>query len=347
MAVTRSRSFVSGYGDWPSTPDTLGGNPSAGAAMRYTAKRHAILRGTSHGALLMHESSLSNIQDVSPGGPGTRPDWLKVSLPTGSGYRKVSQLTKEQSLHTVCQSAHCPNIGECWGAGTATFMILGNICTRSCGFCAVLTGRPLKLDEDEPRRVAESVRSLNLKHAVITSVNRDELPDGGATIFAHCIEEVRRLLPTCNVEVLIPDFRGNWDALQQILNAKPYILNHNTETVPRLYQRVRPQARYERSLELLRRAKQQGAFTKTGIMIGIGEKDEEILQVMRDLRDVDCDVLTIGQYLQPTRGHLPVERYVHPDKFVLLRRIALEMGFRYCESGALVRSSYHAEEQVA
>jgi lipoic acid synthetase len=296
---------------------------------------------------LVHEIALAAIEDVHPSGPGSRPDWLKVSLPTGSGYRKVRDLTVKHELHTVCQSAHCPNIGECWGAGTATFMILGNICTRSCGFCAVLTGKPLPLDEDEPRRVAESVRALNLKHAVITSVNRDEQPDGGARIFANCITEVRKAVPNCRVEVLIPDFRGDWDALQLILDAEPHILNHNTETVPRLYRRVRPQARYERSLELLQRAKQQGAFTKTGIMIGIGETDEEILQVMRDLRQVDCDVLTIGQYLQPTRAHLPVERYVHPEKFLLFRKIALEMGFRFCESGALVRSSYHAEEQVA
>jgi len=293
------------------------------------------------------EDHLADIADLAPSGPGTRPSWLKVSLPKGAGYRKVQQLTVEHELHTVCQSAHCPNIGECWGAGTATFMILGNICTRSCGFCAVLTGRPLKLDEDEPRRVAASVQSLKLKHAVITSVNRDELADGGARVFANTILEVRQASPTCRVEVLIPDFRGNWDALQMILDAKPHILNHNTETVPRLYRRVRPQARYDRSLELLDRAKKQGAFTKTGIMIGIGETDEEIVEVMRDLRQVDCDVLTIGQYLQPTRNHLPVQRYVHPKKFLLLRKIALELGFRYCESGALVRSSYHAEEQVA
>jgi lipoic acid synthetase len=293
------------------------------------------------------ERTLADIADMAPSGPGTRPAWLKVSLPTGAGYRKVQELTVQHKLHTVCQSAHCPNIGECWGAGTATFMILGNICTRSCGFCAVLTGRPMQLDEDEPRRVAASVQSLNLKHAVITSVNRDELEDGGARVFANTILEVHKAIPTCRVEVLIPDFRGNWDALQMILDAKPQILNHNTETVPRLYRRVRPQARYERSLELLDRAKKQGAFTKTGIMIGIGETDEEIVQVMRDLRGVDCDVLTIGQYLQPTRNHLPVHRFVHPEKFVLLRKIALELGFRYCESGALVRSSYHAEKQVA
>jgi lipoic acid synthetase len=299
------------------------------------------------GVTLVHEIALADIEDIRPDGPGSRPDWLKVSLPTGTGYRTVRDLTVKHKLHTVCQSAHCPNIGECWGAGTATFMILGNICTRSCGFCAVLTGKPMRLDEDEPRRVAESVRALQLKHAVITSVNRDEQPDGGARIFAHCITEVRKAVPTCRVEVLIPDFRGDWDALQLILDAGPHILNHNTETVPRLYRRVRPQARYERSLELLQRAKRQNAFTKTGIMVGIGESDEEILQVMRDLRQVDCDVLTIGQYLQPTRSHLPVDRYVHPEKFLLLRRIALEMGFRYCESGALVRSSYHAEEQVA
>jgi len=276
-----------------------------------------------------------------------RPEWLKVRLPHGDSYRNVKSLVDRHRLHTVCESARCPNVGECWGAGTATFMILGDVCTRSCGFCAVKTGRPETLDLDEPRRLAEAVKTLGLAHAVITSVNRDELPDGGAAIFAESIRAIRRELPGCRIEVLIPDFRGVWDALQVVLDAKPDILNHNTETVPRLYSVVRPQAKYERSLDLLRRAKEQGAFTKTGIMIGIGETDAEIRAVMHDLRSVDCDVLTIGQYLQPTKEHLPVDRFVAPETFQELREAALAMGFRYCESGPLVRSSYHAERQIA
>jgi len=281
------------------------------------------------------------------GAAARRPEWLKVSLPQGDGYRFVKSLTDQHRLHTVCESARCPNVGECWGAGTATFMILGNVCTRSCGFCAVQTGRPPALDLDEPRRVAAAVKTMRLAHAVITSVNRDELADGGAGIFAATIRAIRAELPTCRVEVLIPDFRGDWDALQQILAAAPDILGHNTETVPRLYPLARPQARYERTLELLQRAKQQGAFTKTGIMAGIGETDAEIDVVMRDLRGVDCDVLTIGQYLQPTKEHLPVERFVAPESFARWRAEALALGFRYCESGPLVRSSYHAASQIA
>ncbi|MFQ5601031.1 MAG: lipoyl synthase [Candidatus Krumholzibacteriia bacterium] len=284
---------------------------------------------------------------TSEDAPGRRPEWLKVSLPQGDGYRQVRGLVQEHALHTVCESARCPNIGECWGARTATFMILGDVCTRSCGFCAVKTGRPLGVDLDEPERVARAVRTLGLRHAVITSVNRDELPDGGAAVFAACIRAIRRELPTCRVEVLIPDFQGSWDALQMVLEAEPEILNHNTETVPRLYRRVRPQAKYERTLELLRRAKQRGAFTKSGIMIGIGETDEEIVDVMRDLRSVHCNVLTIGQYLQPTPEHLPVDRFVHPDRFRDFRDLAFEIGFQGCESGPLVRSSYHAERQLA
>jgi lipoic acid synthetase len=253
----------------------------------------------------------------------------------------------EHRLHTVCESARCPNQGECWGAGTATFMILGDVCTRSCGFCAVQTGRPSGLDLDEPRRVAQAVKTMALTHAVITSVNRDELELGGADFFAECIRAIRREVPSCRVEVLIPDFRGNWDALQLVLDARPDILNHNTESVPRLYPVVRPQARYDRTLELLRRAKEQDAFTKSGIMVGIGETDAEIYEVLRDLRGVGCDVLTIGQYLQPTKQHLPVQRFVHPDQFRDYREHALALGFRYCESGPLVRSSYHAERQVS
>ena len=276
-----------------------------------------------------------------------RPEWLKVGLPRGENYAEIKGLVRRHRLHTVCEEARCPNVGECWSAGTATFMILGDTCTRSCGFCAVKTGRPATLDLDEPRRLAEAVQKMNLTHAVITSVNRDELPDGGAAIFAESIRAIRRALPACRVEVLIPDFRGVWSALQTVLDAAPDILNHNTETVPRLYSRVRPQARYERTLELLQRAKTHGAFTKTGIMAGIGERDDEVIEVMRDLRAVDCDVLTIGQYLQPTKEHLPVERFVAPDTFAHWRREALAMGFRYCESGPLVRSSYHAEQQVS
>jgi lipoic acid synthetase len=279
--------------------------------------------------------------------PARRPEWLKVSLPRGASYAHIKSLVTSHKLHTVCEEARCPNVGECWGAGTATFMILGDVCTRSCGFCAVKTGRPAALDLDEPRRLAQAVKTLGLTHAVITSVNRDELPDGGAGVFAACITEVRRSLPSCRIEVLIPDFRGVWPALQLILDARPDILNHNTETVPRLYATVRPQGKYERTLELLARAKAQGAFTKSGIMIGIGERDAEILEVMQDLRATGCDVLTIGQYLQPTKDHLPVDRFVPPETFRDLRERALAMGFRYCESGPLVRSSYHAELQIA
>lgn len=275
-----------------------------------------------------------------------RPEWLKVSLPQGDGYRLVKHLVSEHRLHTVCESARCPNVGECWSAGTATFMILGDICTRSCGFCAVKTGRPEALDLDEPRRVAAAVRTLGIRHAVITSVNRDELPDGGAAIFAECIAAVRREAPDCRVEVLIPDFRGVWPALQAVIDARPDILNHNTETVPRLYPVVRSQAKYDRSLELLRRAKDQGMFTKTGLMLGLGETAGEVRAVLHDLRQVDCDVLTLGQYLQPTKAHHPVDRFVAPEEFASLRREALAMGFRYCESGPLVRSSYHAERQI-
>ena len=287
------------------------------------------------------------IHEKSAAGARRRPEWLKVKMPQGDGFRLVKSLVDTHSLHTVCESARCPNVGECWSAGTATFMILGDICTRSCGFCAVKTGRPESLDTDEPRRVAAAIQKLGLEHAVITSVNRDELADGGAAIFAECVRAIRRELPSCRVEVLIPDFRGDWGALQLLLDARPDILGHNTETVPRLYPVARPQAKYERTLELLRYAKHQGAFTKSGIMVGIGETDGEILEVMRDLRAVDCDVLTIGQYLQPTRQHLPVQRFVSPELFEELRGQALGLGFRYCESGPLVRSSYHAERQIA
>ncbi|MDE3058416.1 MAG: lipoyl synthase [Bacteroidota bacterium] len=275
-----------------------------------------------------------------------KPEWLKARVPGGENYSRLKNLIDQRKLHTVCEEARCPNMGECWNAGTATFMILGDVCTRSCGFCAVKTGRPQFLDKDEPRRVGEAVAAMNLRHAVITSVNRDELFDGGAQIFARTIFEIRKRVPNCRVEVLIPDFQGSEFALNIVLDAQPDILNHNTETVPRLYRAVRPQAHYNRSLELLDRAKRRGFLTKSGLMLGLGETAEEVLDTMSDLRAVECDILTLGQYLQPTKEHLPVQRYVHPDAFRMLKERGLGMGFRYVESGPLVRSSYHAAEQV-
>lgn len=278
---------------------------------------------------------------------GRRPDWLRVKLPYGETYKNVVDIVEENDLHTVCQSARCPNMGECWSAGTATFMILGNVCTRSCGFCAVMTGRPDEgLDWDEPNRVADAVQRMGLRHAVVTSVNRDEREDGGAPIFAETIRKIREAQPGCTVEVLIPDFRGIWDALQIVLDARPDILNHNVETVPRLYRRVRPQADYKRSLELLRRSKQQGLRTKSGIMVGLGESKEEVVELMDDFVANGVDVMTIGQYLQPTRMHLPVEEFVHPDVFRWYKQIGEARGIEHVESGPLVRSSYHAEEHV-
>lgn len=275
-----------------------------------------------------------------------RPEWLKAKIPAGENYARLQGLVEEHKLHTVCAEARCPNMGECWNNGTATFMILGDVCTRSCGFCAVKTGKPVELDAGEPARVAEAVRKLRLRHAVITSVNRDELFDGGAAIFAETIRRTRDLNPRTKIEVLIPDFKGDEFALDIVLAAFPDILNHNTETVPRLYHIVRPQARYERTLELLARSKRRGFLTKTGLMLGIGERPEEVLEVMRDLRGIGCDVLTLGQYLQPTKEHLPVDRFVDPAEFAMFRAAGLEMGFAHVESGPLVRSSYHAEEQV-
>ncbi len=275
-----------------------------------------------------------------------RPDWLKVKIPTGETFHHLKQLMRSKSLHTVCEEARCPNMAECWNAGTATFMILGDTCTRSCGFCAVKTGRPPVLDLDEPLHVAEAVRDMGVKHAVITSVNRDELKDGGSTIFAETIREVRRQNPNTTIEVLIPDFKGKDESLDRILDAKPDILNHNTETVPSLYRTVRPQAKYEWSLKVLRRAKEAGFNTKTGIMLGLGEPREELLRVMRDLSGLRVDILTLGQYLQPSKEHLPVHRFVHPDEFRELHDIGMEMGFRIVEAGPLVRSSYHAERHV-
>lgn len=275
-----------------------------------------------------------------------RPEWLKVRAPGGENYAGIKQMMRSKSLHTVCEEARCPNITECWNAGTATFMILGDTCTRSCGFCAVKTGRPLEIDVDEPRKVAESIYEMKLKHAVITSVNRDERPDGGSIIWAETITEVRRLNPQTTIEVLIPDFKGKMEPLQRIIDVKPDILNHNTETVPRLYRRVRPQGKYVWTLALLKEAKAQNMRTKTGVMLGLGETREEVLEVMKDLNQVGVNVLTLGQYLQPTKNHLPVDRFVHPSEFDEYRRIGLEMGFDVVESGPLVRSSYHAERHV-
>lgn len=275
-----------------------------------------------------------------------RPEWLKVRVPGGEQYKTIKDLIGQQRLHTVCEEARCPNMGECWSAGTATFMILGDTCTRSCGFCAVKTGRPGALDWDEPRRVADAVKKMGLRHTVITSVNRDERKDGGAPIFAECIRLIREDIPDCRIEVLIPDFKGSEEALNIVLDAKPDVLNHNVETVPRIYRIVRPQAKYPQSLELLRRAKKRGILTKSGMMVGIGEEPDEVLKVMRDLREVECDILTIGQYLQPTKNHLPIERFVHPDEFTMYRQEGYKMGFRHIESGPLVRSSYHAEKHV-
>ena len=277
-----------------------------------------------------------------------KPEWLKVRFPGGERYQHLKGLMREQRLNTVCEDARCPNIGECWNAGTATFMILGDVCTRSCGFCAVTTGRPQELDLLEPYRVAQAVQTLGLDYVVITSVNRDELETGGAEIFAACIKAIRRLDANIRVEVLIPDFKGNWDALQTVVDARPFVLNHNVESVPRLYKQVRPQAMYERSLELIRRAKDAAPdmLTKSGFMVGLGETVDELFQVMRDLRAHGCDILTIGQYLRPTLQHLPIARYYDPAEYEEFRAYGRELGFAHVEAGPLVRSSYHAEKQA-
>jgi lipoic acid synthetase len=275
------------------------------------------------------------------------PEWFKVTPKRDENYLTLKRLVSKLQLHTVCEEARCPNVWECWNAGTATIMILGETCTRSCGFCAVKTGRPTELDLDEPRRVAEAIQQLGLRHAVITSVNRDELEDGGASIFAETIRRVRTSSANCTVEVLIPDFKGSHTAQDAVFAERPDILNHNTETVPRLYRPVRPQGKYQWTLELLQRAKTAGLVTKSGVMLGLGETIEEVEAVMRDLVAHGCDILTLGQYLQPTKEHLPVDRYYHPDEFVRLKEIGLQLGFRHVESGPLVRSSYHAEKQVS
>jgi len=286
--------------------------------------------------------------EVPPPSAHPRPPWLRVRFFGGPNYQDLKRIMRTLNLHTVCESARCPNMGECWEHRTATFMILGNICTRACGFCAVPSGKPIgPPDEGEPQRVAEAVEKMGLQYAVVTSVNRDDQPDGGAAIFASTIKEIRQRVPACKVEVLIPDFRGVWSALETVVAALPDVLNHNTETVPRLYRQVRRGAVYERSLELLRRAKALAPMmpTKTGLMLGLGETREEVLATMAGLAAQGTDILTLGQYLQPTREHLPVVRFVHPDEFAEFKRLGERMGFKHVESGPLVRSSYHAFEQ--
>ena len=277
-----------------------------------------------------------------------RPEWLKARAPVGEGYSDIKETMRGLGLHTVCEEARCPNIGECWNNRTATFMILGNVCTRSCGFCAVLTGKPTELDLDEPRRVADAARQMGLKHAVITSVNRDELGDGGASVFAATIREIREQVPGCAVEVLTPDFKGDRGAIRTVIDARPDTFNHNIETVPRLYPAVRPQAKYRRSLDVLRYAKELNpdGLTKSGFMVGLGEVEDEIQRTMLDLREHDVDILTIGQYLRPSENHLPMSRYYAPKEFAGFRKLGFEMGFKHVESGPLVRSSYHAHEQT-
>jgi len=275
-----------------------------------------------------------------------RPDWLRVKLPIGENYKKVRSLVDQYKLHTICQSGNCPNMGECWGAGTATFMILGNTCTRSCSFCAVKTGRPPEYDEDEPRRVAEAITLMQVKHAVITSVNRDELKDRGAEIWYRTVRAVKESSPETTIETLIPDVRATWSALERMISAGQEVVSHNMETVKSLYRKVRPQAKYERSLEQIQRTKDFGKRTKSGIMVGLGETRDEVLEIMDDLKAHGCDVLTIGQYLQPTRMHLEVAEFIHPDTFAFYQEEGMKRGFDFVESGPLVRSSYHAERHL-
>lgn len=297
----------------------------------------------------MQELPVINAAAVDNNTTSTRvkkPDWLRVKLPIGKEYLHVRGLVDTHKLHTICESGNCPNMGECWGEGTATFMILGNICTRSCGFCAVATGRPEPVDWDEPQRVAEAIYLMKVKHAVITSVDRDELKDGGSIIWANTIKAVRALNPETTLETLIPDFRGQWENLERIIQVAPEVVSHNLETVERLTRKVRIQAKYHRSLEVIRRLKDGGMRTKSGVMLGLGETKEEVLDTMKSLADNGCDVLTLGQYLQPTAKHLPVARFVHPDEFAFFREKGYEMGLDYVESGPLVRSSYHSEKHV-
>ena len=282
-----------------------------------------------------------------------KPRWLRMQLPSDPRYFALRNLIQEHKLHTVCQEARCPNMGECWSHGVATVMILGDTCTRSCGFCNIKTGKPPTLDIDEPQRVGHAVALMNLRFVCITSVNRDELADGGASLWAQTLRQIHRQAPQTRIEALVPDFCGDWDALQLVLGEKPDILNHNLESVPRLYKAVRPQAKYERSIELLRHAKERGLVAKTGIMVGIGERDEEVIALMKDVqagtqtKNGACDILSIGQYLQPSPAHLPVNRFVTPDQFAEFKRIGEELGFRHVESGPMVRSSYHADQQAA
>ncbi|MDO9552061.1 lipoyl synthase [Rhodonellum sp.] len=275
-----------------------------------------------------------------------KPDWLRVKLPIGKEYANVRKLVDEHKLHTICESGNCPNMGECWGAGTATFMILGNVCTRSCSFCAVATGRPPEYDTDEPRRVAEAIKLMGVKHAVLTSVNRDELKDRGAEIWYQTVVETKKLSPKTTIETLIPDVKSNWDALYRMISGGQEVVSHNMETVESLYRRVRPQARYNRSLEQIKLTKEYGKRTKTGIMLGLGEKQDEVFKAMEDLVAHGCDILTLGQYLQPTKMHIEVAEFIHPDVFAMYREEGLKRGLKYVESGPLVRSSYHAERHV-
>ena len=287
------------------------------------------------------------ISDKAPTPTRTKkPHWLRVKLPTGKEYAHVRSLVDQHKLHTICESGNCPNMGECWGSGTATFMILGNVCTRSCSFCAVATGRPPEYDTDEPRRVAEAIHLMRVKHAVITSVNRDELKDRGASIWHQTVTEVKKLCPDTTIETLIPDVKGNWEALHTMISAGQEVVSHNVETVERLYRPVRPQAKYARSLEQIQRTKAAGQRTKSGIMLGLGETDQEVYQAMDDLAAHGLDILTLGQYLQPTKMHIEVAEFVHPDKFAHFREEGLRRGLKYVESGPLVRSSYHAERHV-
>jgi lipoic acid synthetase len=276
-----------------------------------------------------------------------KPNWLRVKLPTGENYKHVRNLVDNYKLHTICESGNCPNMGECWGAGTATFMILGNICTRSCSFCAVKTGRPTEIDWDEPNRVAEAVKLMEVKHAVLTSVDRDELKNGGSMVWAATIRKIREVSPSTTLETLIPDFKGNMDAVDDIVAVAPEVVSHNMETVKRLYRLVRPQAKYDRSLAVIKRLKEGGMRTKSGFMVGLGETQEEVFELMDDLVANGCDVLTIGQYLQPTKMHLEVAEYITPETFALYKEEGLRRGFKYVESGPLVRSSYHAERHLA
>ena len=275
-----------------------------------------------------------------------KPKWLKVKLPTATAYKNVKSVVKTHRLHTICESGNCPNTGECWGAGTATFMILGNICTRSCGFCNVQTGRPLSVDINEPKNIANSVKIMKVKHAVITSVDRDDLKDGGSNIWAETVNEIRKINPNTTLETLIPDFKAKKENIQKIIDVAPEVVSHNMETVERLTKKVRIQAKYRRSLDVLNILNKSGVRTKSGIMLGLGETDEEVIQTMKDLLDVGVTIMTIGQYLQPSKKHLPVFEYVHPDKFEMFKNIGVKLGFRIVESGPLVRSSYHAEKHL-